>query len=67
MKRQQGKTSTKSGKTNSKAIYQYYTQMWRFGLEDLLAHYSVELLFINVAIGPFCHPFSLGEGWWSGL
>ena len=30
-------------------------------------HYSVELLFINVAIGTFCHLFSVGEGWPSGL
>ena len=32
-----------------------------------MTHYSVELLFINVAIGAFCHPFSVGEGWGSGL
>ena len=34
---------------------------------DLLTHYSVELLFINVAIGAFGHPFSEGEGWLSEL
>ena len=34
---------------------------------DLLTHYSVELLFINVDIGAVRHPFSKGEGLWSGL
>ena len=34
---------------------------------DLLSHYSLELLFINIAIGAFYHPFSVGERWWSEL
>ena len=34
---------------------------------DVLTHYSVELLFINVAVGALCHIFSVGEGWQSGL
>ena len=39
----------------------------QFGHEDLMTHYSVELLFIIVAIGTFCHPFSMEKGWGSGL
>ena len=34
---------------------------------DLWTHYSVELLFINVAIGAFCHPLSQGRRWGSDL
>ena len=34
---------------------------------DLLSHYSLELLLINIAIGAFYHPFSVGERWWSEL
>ena len=29
---------------------------------DFLSHYSVELLFINVAIGAFCTPSPWGRG-----
>ena len=29
---------------------------------DLMIHQSVEIMFINVAIGTVCHPFSKGEG-----
>ena len=34
---------------------------------DLWMHYSVELLFNNVAIGAFGHLFYVGEGRLSGL
>ena len=38
-------------------------QVMLFVHGDLWSHYSVELLFINVAIGTFC----MGEGWRSGF
>ena len=34
---------------------------------DLMTHYSLDILLINVAFGAFCHPFSMGEGWWCEL
>ena len=42
-------------------------QEWLYGQGDLWTHYSVEILFINVAIDAFCRTFSMEEGQRSGL
>ena len=39
-------------------------EVWK---KNLLTDYGVELPFNNVAIGAVFHPFSMGEGWGTGL
>ena len=49
---------------------QFISIMYNLGYlddRDLWTHYSVELMFINVAIGTFYRPFSIWEGRWSVL